>query len=278
MLLTIVILVVAVALFLFAGALFGADKKKSAAMVYAKKAVKLVALVLLVVGVNRTGVGTSYYLTEKNPAILQVMIENMREAQTREATKAVKEYVVENAAKLEENAPVLGNVEGKKVVYLFSDYTCPYCHRVHGELEKVMAEDKDVKVVLKNFSVHGPLSDAPAKAVIAAKLQDNAKAAALDGKLMSTTEWFGKARSEGDPKKIEAAVTKEVMKFAKEVGLDTKQLEKDMAESPKVAQELYQVRELTNRFQISGTPYLIVNNQSFPGAIPADQIKAALAK
>ncbi|MDR2685312.1 MAG: thioredoxin domain-containing protein [Rickettsiales bacterium] len=275
MLLTIIILAVAAALFICSGVALAKAKSQTPAIAYAEKALKFVAIILAVWGVNRTGLGTYNYLAQTNPMILQEMVENMREAQTRDAGKEIKKYVANNAALLEANAPIIGNVSGKKVIYLFSDYTCPYCMRVHGELMRVIDEDPEVKLVLKNFSVHGVMSDIPAKAVIAAKIQDNAKAAKLDKLLTSSTDWFSEARNGGD---VEKKVSSAVMKLAKDAGLDIKKLEKDMAESREVAQELFQVRELTNRFQISGTPYLIINNQSFPGAIPYEQIKSALNK
>jgi protein-disulfide isomerase len=276
MLLTILILAVAVAAFLLAGKVLGVSKKQTEVMLYAKKAITLVAVVLVVWGVNRTGLGTQYYLTQVNPMILQDMVENMREVQTSQSTKEMKKFVAKNSAEMQANAPILGNPEGSKVIYLFSDFTCPYCVRVHGELNKVIAEDPEVMVVLKNFSVHGIMSDIPAKATIAAKLQSNAKAAKLADMLMSSQKWYESARSAGDQAKAGALVLEGVMKVAREAGLDVKQLEKDMAESKEVMAEFYQVRELSQKFNISGTPFLIINNQAFPGAIPADQIRQAL--
>ena len=65
------------------------------------------------------------------------------------------------------------------------------------------------------------------------------------------------------------------MKLAKEAGLDTKKLAADM-EGEVVAKELQNVRELAQRFEISGTPYLIIGDQAFPGAIPYSRIVEAL--
>ena len=67
------------------------------------------------------------------------------------------------------------------------------------------------------------------------------------------------------------------MKLAAEAGLDTAQLEKDM-NGEVVARELKNVRDLAQRFEISGTPYLVIGEEAFPGAIPYDQIIKALDK
>ena len=66
-----------------------------------------------------------------------------------------------------------------------------------------------------------------------------------------------------------------LLKLAKEAGLDTKQLEKDM-DGEVVSKELRNVRELAQRFEISGTPYLIIGDKAFPGAIPYAKIIEAL--
>ena len=171
------------------------------------------------------------------------------------------------------DAPIWGKEDAKKTIFLWSDYSCPYCRRVHGELARVMESRDDVRVVLKNFSIHGPLSDAPAKAVIAAKIQDNAKAAKLDELLMAK-EYYTQDDMK-DQAKLPEKIHANVMKLAKEAGLDTKQLEADM-EGDTVKAELQNVRELAQRFEISGTPYLIIGDKAFPGAIPYAKIIEAL--
>ena len=73
------------------------------------------------------------------------------------------------------------------------------------------------------------------------------------------------------------SVEKNVMKFAEEAGLDTAKLKEDM-KGEVVARELAQVRDLAQRFEITGTPFLIIGAEAFPGALPAESIKAALDK
>ena len=197
----------------------------------------------------------------------------MQSQQEKEKNTAVRKYVKKHMDDMIGDSPIAGNVDAKNTIFLWSDYSCPYCRRVHSELARVLAERDDVRVVLKNFSIHGALSDDPAKAVIAAKIQDNAKAAALD-KLLMDKEYYTQDDMKNQaklPEKIHA----NVMKFAKEAGLDTKQLEKDM-EGEVVQRELQNVRDLAQRFEISGTPFLIIGDQAFPGAIPYSRIVEAL--
>ncbi len=265
---TVIILLAAIALYMFG---CKQDGKKAAGDTIASKGVSAIAIVLIAFCVCR--LFTPTYLLHTNPAILQEMVQNMQAQQEQEKNKVVRKYVAKHADEMIGGAPIAGNVDAKKTIFLWSDYSCPYCRRVHAELARVLADRDDVRLVLKNFSIHGALSDAPAKAVIAAKIQDNAKAAKLDQLLMAK-EYYTQDDMK-DQAKLPEKIHANVMKLAKEAGLDTKQLEKDM-EGDVVKAELQNVRELAQRFEISGTPYLIIGDKAFPGAIPYARIIEAL--
>jgi protein-disulfide isomerase len=269
---TVLILIAAIALYMFGGMFIKHDAKKVSVMdVVLHKGISVVAILLIAFSVCR--LFTPAYLVRTNPAILQEMVQSMQAQQEQEKNKVVRKYVAKHMDDMIGNAPIAGNVDAKKTIFLWSDYSCPYCRRVHAELARVLAERDDVRVVLKNFSIHGALSDAPAKAVIAAKIQDNAKAAALD-KLLMDKEYYSRDDMK-DQAKLPEKIHASVMKLAKEAGLDTKKLEEDM-EGDVVKAELQNVRELAQRFEITGTPYLIIGTEAFPGAIPYAKIIDAL--
>ena len=234
---------------------------------------KLIAVLLLAGSVFRLYV--PYYLTDVNPGIVQEMVEGLQKKQQEDKNKSIRKYVRESAAEMIENAPVLGNRDAEKTIFVWTAASCGYCRRVHGELERVLAERDDVKVVVKNFSIHGVMSDAPARAMIAAKIQDADKAAKLVDMIM--TREYRPEEKINDQEKLAAAIEKNVMKFAEEAGLDTAKLKEDM-KGEVVARELAQVRDLAQRFEITGTPFLIIGEEAFPGALPAESIKAALDK
>lgn len=271
---TILVLVLGIALYVFSGLLVKQDAKKaSKGAKISKKIINIVAWMLVAGCVCRLYV--PYYLTDVNPVILQEMVESMQKQQNAEKNKMVRKYVRDNADVMMADAPILGNESAENTIYIWTAASCGYCRRVHGELERVLADRDDVRVVIKNYSIHGPMSDAPARAMIAAKLQGNDKAAKLVDLIM--TREYRPQEKNSDPEKMVAAIKKNIMKFAEEAGLDTAKLEKDM-NGEVVAREMANVRDLAQRFEITGTPFLIINEQAFPGAIPAEQIKAALDK
>lgn len=269
---TILVLILGIALYLFAGFIVKQDAKKPSSKVsIAKHAIKMLGIILVAGAVCRVYV--PYYLTSANPMILQEMIEGMQEQQNEAKNKAIRSFVREKADTMVADAPVLGKQDAKKTIFVWTDFSCPYCRRVHGEIARVLKERDDVRVVIKNFSIHGPLSDGPARAVIAAKLQSPEKAAKLVDMLM--TRDFYTQDDLKDQSKIAEKVEKNVMKMAEEAGLDTKQLKQDM-NGEVVARELANVRDLAQRFEISGTPFLIIGEKAYPGAIPYAQINEAL--
>ena len=269
---TILILILAIALYMLSGKFVKQDSRKNSIQgIIMHKGISVIAIVLIAGCVCR--LWTPVYLTRTNPDILQEMITSMQEKQEAAKNKEVRKYVSKHMDEMIGNAPIAGNVEAKKTIFLFSDYSCPYCRRVHSELSRVLAERDDVRVVLKNFSIHGVLSDAPAKAVIAAKLQGNDKAAALD-KLLMDKEYY-KQEDLKNQAKLPDIIEANVMKLAKEAGLDTKKLAEDM-KGEVVEKELDNVRDLAQRFEIRGTPFLIIGTEAFPGAIPYARIVEAL--
>ena len=269
---TILVFLLAIALFLFGGMLVKGDAKKPAmgAMI-GKKVIKLVAILLIAGSVTRMYV--PYYLTHVNPLIVREMITAMQQQEALEKNKAVRTYVRSNAAKMMADAPILGNRDAKKTIFVWTDFSCPFCRRVHGELARVLDERDDVRVVIKNFSIHGALSDGPARAAIAAKMQDADKAAVFVD-MMMTREYYSQDDLK-DQSKVAEKVEANIMKMAKEAGLDTDKLKKDM-KNEIVSRELANVRELAQRFEINGTPFLVIGDEAFPGAIPYNQIMDAL--
>ncbi len=271
---TILVLVLGIALYMFGGMLIARiGDDSSAGLKLAKKATTVFAIILIAGSVCRLYV--PYYLTSVNPLIIQQMANGAQEQMNAEKNKAVRAFVRDHADTMIADAPILGSQDAKKTIYVWTDFSCPYCRRVHGELDRVLKNRNDVRVVVKNFSIHGALSDAPAKAAIAAKLQSPEKAAKLVDMMM--TRNFYTQDDLKDQSKIAEKVEKNVMKMAEEAGLDTKQLKQDM-NGEVVAREMANVRDLAQQFEISGTPFLIIQEQAFPGAIPYDQIIKALEK
>jgi protein-disulfide isomerase len=152
-------------------------------------------------------------------------------------------------------SPVGGNPQGDVAVVEFFDYRCPYCKQVQPAIEKLLREDRQLRVVYKEFPVLGPESDLAAHVALAARKQD--KYDAFHRAMMATTGH------------IDEVV---IYKVAASVGLDIDQLKKD-AKSPEIDQLLKANLDLATLLDIDGTPAFIVGEAIIPGALDYDGLK-----
>lgn len=165
----------------------------------------------------------------QNPEILLEVSRALSEKQQAQA----KVDLFENP-----NDAVLGNPDGTMVVAEFFDYNCGYCRKAYAEAQKAIAANPDLKIVLKEYPILGP--DSQAAHVVAVALNRIApdQYAEFHNK-MFTTE--GRATEE---KAIEMAV---------ELGIGEDALRTAMAEE-ETRQQLENTEKLGLGLQVNGTP------------------------
>ena len=150
--------------------------------------------------------------------------------------------------------PVMGNPNGKITLYEFSDYNCGYCKRVFEPIQRLLRDNPDVRLVIKEFPILSQSSLVAAKAAIAAEMQS--KFGAYHIAMMT----------------YRGQITDDVViRLAVQAGVDEKQLKIDM-ESPKTAAIIKRTREAAAALEISGTPGLVVGDTVIPGAIGYDEM------
>jgi len=69
------------------------------------------------------------------------------------------------------NTPVAGNSLGAVTVTEFFDYRCPYCRTMQPVLEKLVAKDRRVRLVFKDWPIFGGISVYAARVAIASQWQ-----------------------------------------------------------------------------------------------------------
>ena len=108
--------------------------------------------------------------------------------------------------------PVAGSKQGNAVLVEFFDYRCALCKQVEPALEALLAEDRQLRLVYKEFPVLGPDSMSAARAALAARKQD--KYDAMHRALMAMKGQIDDAA---------------LFRVASTVGLDVERLKRDMA-------------------------------------------------
>jgi protein-disulfide isomerase len=152
-----------------------------------------------------------------------------------------------------------GNPNGAVTLVEFTDYSCGFCRASVADVNKLIASDKDLRVVYREVPILSPASRAAAEWALAAAIQGKHKA-------------FHDAMFAAGPpndQNIKAA--------AQRAGLNIAQAEKDAA-SPAVKAEIEGNLAMMQQIGFSGTPTFIVGDQMLEGALGYDALSAAIKK
>jgi len=191
----------------------------------------------------------------QNPEIIPEAVELLQSRQKATAIDAVRGQIEKPFA----GNAFAGNPNGDVIVVEYSDFNCPYCKQTERDLARLIAEDKNVKVVFRELPI---LSEASNDAALMAL------AAAKQGKYYAFHKTMF-ATGRPTPSTIEAA--------AKEIGLDMKAARAFIA-SPEAKQEIQNNIAVAQQMRFTGTPAWVIGDQSEVGAIGYDGLKEMVAK
>jgi len=196
-----------------------------------------------------------------HPEVLEEAMAELNKRQTAADAQKHEASVSANAETIF-NSPrgvVLGNKDGDVTFVEFFDYNCGYCKRAMADMLDLMKADPKLKVVLKEFPVLSEGSVEAAKVAVAVRMQDPSGKKYLDfhQKLLGGRGPADKARA---------------MAAAKDAGLDTARIEKDIA-SPEVRATIEENFKLAEAMGMNGTPSYVIGKQIVVGAVGVDGLK-----
>ncbi len=151
-----------------------------------------------------------------------------------------------------------GNPDGDITLVEFMDYRCGYCRRAVPEVAKLLKNDGNIRLVIKEFPILGEASMISSRFAVATKqvAGDDAYKQVHDALLE-----FG-----GEPTEVT------LRRLSDSLGLDTDAVIAAM-ESPEVTQRIAQTRALAQKLNISGTPTFVMGTELLRGYMPADQME-----
>jgi protein-disulfide isomerase len=157
--------------------------------------------------------------------------------------------------------PALGNPNGDITIVEYFDYRCPYCKKVHPELQKVVRDDGHIRLVFKDWPIFGDVSIYAAKLALAAKYQD--KYPEAHEALISA------------PARLNEESIQEILAQA---GIDVERVKRDLAENQiSIDAILSRNHEQAAALGFQGTPAFIIGHFRIPGALDAANFKKAIA-
>lgn len=200
-----------------------------------------------------------------NPQILREMIALLEAEGAAEAEANDRELVAQHADAIFEDgfSFVGGNPEGSFTIVEFLDYQCGYCKRAHPELMELIAEDGDIRWIVKEMPILGPNSVLASRAAVATMMTQGPE---TYGRLVDRL-----MRSEGpvDDLALDEALTA--------AGADPATVRAAMAD-PEVDRRLAETRTLADSLRITGTPTFVLGDLMVRGYVPRAQLQNAIAQ
>ncbi len=198
---------------------------------------------------------------EENP---EIIIQALKKSQMRQAeveAKKAEGAVKDILPKLKERTAIAGNNDGDVVFAVFHDFNCGFCRKSVGDVVKVSENFKDVKIVLINLPILGPLS------------VDKARVSEAIAKIApeKSFEFFRKMEKE-TPANLD-----QILAIAESVGVDAGKI-KEVAKSPEIENILSQNRAIAEQVGVQGTPAFVINSQIIKGALGYDAFANAINK
>jgi len=185
-----------------------------------------------------------------DPAILTDAADALRDAQyapVLEANRAALETPFASSWK--------GSAKPDVTLVEFFDYACPYCKSSNPVIDRLVSEDKALRVVYRELPILGPDS------VVAARLS---LAASQIGRF---NQFHDALWAAGRPAPETVAAAAQAAGLAPAVPND-----------PQAEAELKRNFELAGKLGATGTPLFIVGNKVMNGAVGYKALKAAIAE
>jgi protein-disulfide isomerase len=155
------------------------------------------------------------------------------------------------------DAPVLGNPKGDVTIVEFFDYQCPYCKKSHPDVESVVTEDGNVRLIMKDWPVFGDVSVFASQAVLGAN-ELGAYRQAMEA-LMATPA----SLSQDDVKRLLTSAGLDLSKVAEAVRRNEK----------KISNLLTRNYHQATAFNFAGTPSFVIGRATSSGMLSKDGIR-----
>jgi protein-disulfide isomerase len=189
-----------------------------------------------------------------NPEILPEAIEKLRARENAKQVAGSSDTVFEPFP-----GAVLGNPAGKITLVEFTDFACTFCRSSIADVEALIKETPELRVVIRELPIIAPTSPEAARWGLAAAEQGRYPA--------FHSAMFAAGRT--DSASIESA--------ARAAGLDLERARR-FTQDPKVKAEIEANLAHARDLRLEGTPAWVVGEQLLTGAVGKDALAKAIAE
>ena len=199
----------------------------------------------------------------QDPRILQRVSDALKAQLRQEEISQAKSSLASLSSEIYDDPDhvILGNPDGDVTLVEFFDYNCGFCRRAMPDMARLLEEDKNLRIILKEFPI---LSEdavqASRVAVAAAAVPDFDYWAFHEALFTSRGQISGQT----------------ALDAAAQMGLDPADLQQK-ANGDKVTEVLQRNYTLAQGLNIGGTPAYLLGDEIIPGAVGYDTLTRSIA-
>ncbi len=210
------------------------------------------------------GAAVRAYLLD-NPEVIMEAVAVLEQRQQQEAAVSDVELVAQYAEQLFDDgfSHVSGNPDGSFDIVEFNDYKCGYCKRAYPAVLQLIADNPDIRLVLKEYPILGEESVLASRAALAVLVNEGD----------AVYERFHDAlmRENGPLTELSLPL------IAESVGADSAKMMETL-NSALVTQMIQSNRTLGQQMQITGTPTFVFGKQMVRGYVPLAGMQQIVAE
>lgn len=195
-----------------------------------------------------------------NPEVLMEAIQVLEERNAQAQASTDEDLVSTHAAALFDDgfSWVGGNPDGDVTLVEFIDYRCSYCRKAHDDVVKLVEQDGNIRLIVKEFPILGEESLLSSRFAIATRQIYGAAAYKMVHDALITL------RGRVSPMALRQVAIK--------AELDADPILAQM-ESEDVTQELRTIRLLAEALQVNGTPTFVLGDEILRGYVPLEAMQ-----
>ncbi len=199
----------------------------------------------------------------KNPDILRDAITELDRREKNAEANARNKIISDQSGPLyvSQNQAIVGNPNGKITLVEFFDYNCGYCKKSLADIGRLIKDNPDLRVILKDYPILSKGSIEAAEIATAVRKQFTGQ---------KFWEFHKMLLGSRTPVGRDQAIA-----VAKALGANVDQLTRDAA-NPDVKKGLEQNDRLGQALMLTGTPSFVVGNETVIGAVGYDELKTKL--
>ena len=199
------------------------------------------------------------YLLE-NPEIIVEVISLLEERNRNQQVQNDVDLVAANTETLYNDGFSFAteNSEATLTIVEFSDYQCGYCKRAHPDIQALLDERDDVRLIVKEFPILGPVSEFAARAALAVLEVDGPEVYEKFNDTMMTHSGRLNERI--------------INQIAENVGADVEKMQVAMA-SDEITTKVESTLALAREMQVSGTPAFVIGEKVLRGYLPLEDLR-----